>query len=302
MKDVINIISFRFSFLFYSYLIQPPAAFSGRKSTASSSSSSTSALLSKNPPKYTPPSSNMANNVLYGSPDNRNYALYDRMIDNGYPGYQFAIVDPSNQYQRYLIVVLQCLSGTDPTCPPRYNPTLNDDGSCLSISVPVDPVLFNTRLMTDARVSWMREGSSRSTMQSYQNTYLAGMGPAIASVRGANNSGKEQITTEWNIPLDERCDEVIGSYSINNFPAKKNKHGKTFNPVVMEFKLSTIEQSVKKEATVTQGLWLSDDEEGGNDSGTENTYVDPNFAQAYSHNSSNSASYSSPPSKRHRHH
>jgi hypothetical protein len=90
-----------------------------------------------NPSYFTPSSGNSMSDAV-------------TLLSNGIPGYQYTIVDPSNQYQKYLIVVLQVLSGTDPTDPPRYSPILVEDGNTLSIKVPLAPVMINEELMTDA--------------------------------------------------------------------------------------------------------------------------------------------------------
>ena len=106
----------------------------------------------------------------------------------------------------------------------------------------------------------MREGASPSRLQHYKNTRLAGLGPAIASLQGHFNG--PDVSTVWNLPLSEPCDELIGSYSINNFPGARSvtgRGGSSFCPVVVEFKLSTVEQRVKKRARVTTGLWDDDD-------------------------------------------
>jgi hypothetical protein len=181
------------------------------------------------------------------------------LLSTGIPGYQYTIVDPSNQYQKYLIVVLQVLSGTDPTDPPRYCPVLVEDGNSLRIKVPLAPVMINEELMTDARVSWMREGSGDTTHQQYKNTRLAGLGPAIAQINGFFNG--KALSTTWDLPLSEPCEKLIGSYSINNFPAQNGsgRFGSSFSPVVVEFKLSTVEQRVKKQSRVSTGLWEDND-------------------------------------------
>jgi hypothetical protein len=91
--------------------------------------------------------------------------------------------------------------------------------------------------------------------ETYKSTRLAGLGPAIAQVQAHCNS--TEIFTEWRIPLSEKCDAIVGSYSINNFPSG-DAYGPTFSPVLVEFKLSTVEQRVKKEAKIEKGLWLDE--------------------------------------------
>ena len=93
---------------------------------------------------------------------------------------------------------------------------------------------------------------------SKRQTRLGGLGPTVAQVAG-NNQVRTPPSIKWTIPLSERCDDLIGSYSINNFPAKKNTYNLTFHPVLMEFKLSTVEQNVKKETRVNSSLWLDED-------------------------------------------
>jgi hypothetical protein len=178
------------------------------------------------------------------------------LLANGVPGYQYTIVDPANQYQKYLIVVLQGLSGTDPTNPPRYSPVLVEDGNTLQVKVPIAPVMISEEMMTDGRVSWMREGGgSAGYHQQYRNTRLAGLGPAVAQINGHFNG--KPLTTTWDLPLIEPCEKLIGNYSINNFPAEhgSGRFGASFSPVVVEFKLSTVEQRVKKQSRVSSGLW-----------------------------------------------
>jgi len=209
------------------------------------------------------------------------------LLHNGIPGYQYTIVDPSNQYQKYLIVVLQVLSGTDPTDPPRYSPVLVEDGNTLQVQVPLAPVMINEDMMTDARVSWMREGGEGAGYQQYKNTRLAGLGPAIAQVNGYFNG--KPLTTTWDLPLSEPCEKLIGSYSINNFPAPKSsgRFGTRFSPVVVEFKLSTVEQRVKKQSRVSTGLWEDDGVELG---GVEDTAATHDSSESYPYRTSSSSS------------
>jgi len=208
------------------------------------------------------------------------------LLHNGIPGYQYTIVDPSNQYQKYLIVVLQVLSGTDPTAPPRYSPVLVEDGNTLRVKVPLAPVMINEAMMTDKRVSWMREGGGADGYQQYKNTRLAGLGPAIAQVNGFFN-GKPLCTT-WDLPLSEPCEKLIGSYSINNFPATNSsgRYGTNFCPVVVEFKLSTVEQRVKKQSRVSTGIWQDEDSSDDGTVDCENLDVarppeEPSHRQSY---------------------
>ena len=102
-----------------------------------------------------------------------------------------------------------------------------------------------------------------------KQTRLAGLGPTIAQVKGKNTSLPPTIV--WNIPLSERCDKLCGGYSISNFPAPQNDFNQTFYPVLIEFKLSTVEQNVQKESRVNSSLWL-DDTNDTSYSSTSSTY------------------------------
>jgi hypothetical protein len=216
------------------------------------------------------------------------------LLKNGFPGYQYTVVEPNNQYQKYLIVVIQALSGTSPVQPPRYQPTLEEDGTILKVQVPLSPVFNNTNLLTNSKVSWMSNATNGNLVE-YKNTRLAGIGPAIAQVQAFCNSN--EMYTEWRLPLGERCDEIIGSYSINNFPSG-DRFGPTFSPVLVEFKLSTVEQRVKKEAKVEQGLWL---ENGESEDGSLSVSALDN-GHGFTHNSNLHGSQGSSPNKHGKHH
>ena len=82
----------------------------------------------------------------------------------GYPGYQYSIVDPDSQFQKYLIVVIQAL--TDPLNPPPYSATLTQDGTTLSVDVPMSHVFTRESLMLNQKVSWMMS----CTKQEYTTT------------------------------------------------------------------------------------------------------------------------------------
>ena len=111
--------------------------------------------------------------------------------------------------------------------------------------------------MVHKNVSWMR-AKNEQDYNSKRQTRLGGLGPAIAQVQG-HNQVRTPPSIKWTVPLSERCDELIGSYSVNNFPGKKNSYNQTFYPVLMEFKLSTVEQNVKKETRINSSLWLDED-------------------------------------------
>ena len=105
----------------------------------------------------------------------------------------------------------------------------------------------------------------RDSVGYYENrrqTRLGGLGPAIAQIN-SHFQGQTWKTT-WRVPLSEKCDEVIGNYSINNFPTYANEANQFYYPVLVEFKLKTVEQSVKKEAAINFGVW--EDFNGTNDS------------------------------------
>ena len=179
------------------------------------------------------------------------------LLNSGIPGYSYTFVDPDEQYQKYLVVVIQALSGTDPSNPPDLQASIADEGMRLTVHLPITPVFLSTELMVHRNVSWMK-AKNETDYNSKRQTRLSGLGPAIAQVRGTNPTGTPP-SIEWTIPLSERCDELIGSYSVNNFPSKKNSYQQTFYPVLMEFKLSTVEQNVKKESSINSSLWLDED-------------------------------------------
>ena len=107
---------------------------------------------------------------------------------------------------------------------------------------------------------------------SKRQTRLGGLGPTIAQVKG-NSPTTITPSIKWTIPLSERCDELIGSYSINNFPGDRNEYGQTFFPILMEFKLSTVEQNVKKETRINSCVWVDDNDsaQGGREQATSST-------------------------------
>ena len=160
------------------------------------------------------------------------------LISSGIPGYSYTFVDPDEQYQKYLCIVIQALSGTDPLKPPDLQATITDEGMSLTVKLPISPVFLSTNLMVHKKVSWMR-AKSQNDYNRKRQTRMGGLGPTIAQVRGNNPSTPPCI--EWVIPLSERCGKLVGSYSINNFPANKNQFQQTFFPVLTEFKLTTVE-------------------------------------------------------------
>ena len=194
------------------------------------------------------------------------------LINSGIPGYSYTFVDPDEQYQKYLVVVIQALSGTNPSNPPDLGATITDEGTSLTVQLPISPVFLNTNLMVHKNVSWMK-ARNEAEYNSKRQTRLGGLGPTIAQVKG-NSPTTITPSIKWTIPLSERCDELIGSYSINNFPGDRNEYGQTFFPILMEFKLSTVEQNVKKETRINSCVWVDDSvsAQGGREPATSSTY------------------------------
>ena len=193
------------------------------------------------------------------------------LINSGIPGYSYTFVDPDEQYQKYLVVIIQALSGTNPSNPPDLGATITDEGMSLTVRLPISPVFLNTNLMVHKNVSWMK-ARNEAEYNSKRQTRLGGLGPTIAQVKG-NSPTTITPSIKWTIPLSERCDELIGSYSINNFPGDRNEYGQTFFPILMEFKLSTVEQNVKKETRINSCVWVDDNDsaQGGREQATSST-------------------------------
>ena len=167
------------------------------------------------------------------------------LVEEGIPGIQYCMVDPDLQYQKFLIVVVQALSGVDPSSPPSYSPTLSECGEFLEIRVPVSSVVLDDRLLVHPQAAWMKEGSAYS---SDRTARLAGIGPAIAELKTYYRS--EELVMTRSIPLSSRCSELCGNYSISNFAAPKSTSGKKYRPVFVKFKLRLEEQAVKKRAAI----------------------------------------------------
>ena len=193
------------------------------------------------------------------------------LINSGIPGYSYTFVDPDEQYQKYLVVIIQALSGTNPSKPPDLRATITDEGTSLTDCLPISPVFLSTNLMVHKGVSWMK-ARNEAEYNSKRQTRLGGLGPTIAQVKG-NSPTTSTPSIKWTIPLSERCDELIGSYSINNFPGDRNEYGQTFYPILMEFKLSTVEQNVKKETRINSCVWVDDNDsaQGGREQATSST-------------------------------
>ena len=83
------------------------------------------------------------------------------LVQSGIPGIQYTYVDPDTQFQKYLIVLVQAPSGTDPLAPPDYNARITDQGKFLELTIPVCAELGNVDLLVHRNASWMQEGGSR---------------------------------------------------------------------------------------------------------------------------------------------
>ena len=172
------------------------------------------------------------------------------MVAANVPGIQYKVTDPET-LQKYLIVLIQALSGTNPSSPPSYSPELNQGGKSLKIQMPVSPVLLSNELLTHENCPWMKTDS----YQSDQSTRTAALGPAIAELRKAYAPTSPYI--EWEIPLSESCSEVIGNFSISNFPVQPPSEGCYFYPIIVEFKLKLEDQSVDHTAKIKSSIWGS---------------------------------------------
>ena len=192
------------------------------------------------------------------------------LLESGYPGFQFVIVDPSNQYQKYLIVEVQAPSGTDPLNPPNFNATLTEGGRVLEIVIPVSSVFSDANLLVHCYATLMNESRD---YENHRQTRLGGIGPAIAQVNTYLNA--QSWSTVWRLPLSEPCEAIIGNYSISNFPTRANRLGQKFYPVIVEFKLKTVEQSVKHEAKINIGVWKEDDSDSDSDDELFRSYLSP---------------------------
>ena len=102
------------------------------------------------------------------------------LVENGLPGIQYTVVDPDQQYQKFLYVVIQALSGTDPSRPPEYAPILSECGEFLEIDVPISPILLSDFYLVHEKATWMKQGDAHS---SDSNARLGGIGPAIAELK-----------------------------------------------------------------------------------------------------------------------
>ena len=191
-----------------------------------------------------------------------------RLITNGIPGLTYNIVDPDNQYQKFEIVLLQAPSGTDPRHPPNYKARLTNGGTVLEIDITVASVMSDTEMLLNQNVAWMKEAS---LYENQRQTRLGGLGPVIAQIN--THFANLPWTTVWRVPLKEACDEIVGGYSITNFPPEHMHPASTpqFYPVIVEFKLKTVEQSVKKEAEINCALWLGSTFDHVSSGGAEST-------------------------------
>ena len=75
------------------------------------------------------------------------------LLQSGIPGIQYAYVDPDVQFQKFLIVLIQAPSGTDPLDPPDYNARLTEQGKFLELTIPVCQELSNAELLVHKNAS-----------------------------------------------------------------------------------------------------------------------------------------------------
>ena len=187
------------------------------------------------------------------------------LVQNGIPGIQYTYIDPDTQFQKYLVVLVQAPSGTDPLDPPDFNARLTDNGNSLELTIPVCEELSKAELIVHKNAAWMQEGGPRM-YENRKQVRLGGLGPAIA-VANSHFHGQPWYTV-WKVPLSQVCDDIIGnSYSITNFPASSNVVGHKHYPIVVEFKMKTVEQTVKRHAEVNATVWAdssSDDDQQQN--------------------------------------
>ena len=190
------------------------------------------------------------------------------------PGIQYSAVEFNNQFQKYLYIVLQTLSGIDPSSPPNFNPHLNSEGDMLFVDMPFSPFLMKPEYLTSERTAWMRRVDNYEADRAAR---LTGLGAAIADMQQYLNNQVPAIKLQ--IPLTERCEEVVGNYSICNFPSPMNEHGQRYYPVFVEFKLLLSTQKVKKTTAVASCVWLDDDDVQNDDDEVEVTTCSnaPNF-------------------------
>ena len=228
--------------------LQPPPAFSRKltahQSTGTMRSAGTSSNLRQNSTGPVPTAA--------------------AFLEAGYPGIQYVVTDPDSQYQKYVIIVLQLPSGIDPLNPPNITGVLAQGGQRFDVTIPVCAALQTEGLLVNRKAAWMSRGGSLAKGSSMyyrsRQTRLGGLGPAIAKA----NSFYCGIpwSTVWKLPLAEPCDEVIGNFSITNFPLEGTiSSSRKYYPVLCEFKLRTVEQTVTQHTRINTGDWFSDDSE-----------------------------------------
>ena len=95
--------------------------------------------------------------------------------------------------------------------------------------MPVTPVLSEANLLVNKKASWMVEGMhGGGWYDNRKQTLLGGLGPAIAQI---NTFFYGHLwTTLWKVPFAEVCDEIVGNYSITNFPPHSNSWFSPFLP------------------------------------------------------------------------
>ena len=67
------------------------------------------------------------------------------------------------------------------------------------------------------------------------------------------------------LPLSDPSESIAGNYSSTNFPAQPDDLGHKFHPVVVKFKLKSVEQTVNREARINSGVWRADNDDSDKD-------------------------------------
>ena len=80
------------------------------------------------------------------------------LVQNGIPGIQYTYINPDTQFQKYLVVLVQAPSGTDPLDPPDFNARLTDNGNSLELTIPICEELSKAELIVYKNAAWMQEG------------------------------------------------------------------------------------------------------------------------------------------------
>ena len=179
-----------------------------------------------------------------------------KLFHEGFTGLQYTYIDPDLQYQRFLCIVIQVPSGVDPMDPnlPDFEPELIENGKKLKIRIPVSPLLLEPAMLTHPKTSWMKQGDG---FASDKTSRLGGLGPAVVELKKYLNN--KSLGVDWELPLSNECDAIVGNYSISNFPSKANAYKQFYYPVFIEFKLKLKQQEVQETACVKRSVWIDDD-------------------------------------------